>query len=119
MNAQERGLINIFRKMDEQQKYSLLRYAEFLVSQQSPEIPVVEKPHDIPANENETVVTALRRLSKSYFMLENQHLLNQATNLMSQHVIQGRDAIEVIEELEELFKSGYQAYVLEIESREK
>jgi len=118
MNNQERQLLNLFRRLNEQQKQSLHSFAEFLSSQTQEEKPSVEQPHDIPAAENESVVAALRRLSKSYFMLENQHLLNDATNLMSQHVIQGRDALEVIAELEQLFESGYQAYVIEIESRE-
>ena len=118
MNIEERRLLNWFRKLDRQQQQSLLSYAEFLSTQQTPVKVVIEQPHDIPASEDESVVSAMRRLSKSYFMLESQGLLNDATNLMSQHVIQGRDAIEVIAELEELFRSGYQAYILEIESRE-
>jgi len=118
MNAKERSLINFFRKLDQQQKSSLLSYAEFLSTQTPVLEKQIEQPHDIPAAENESVVAALRRLSKSYFMLENQTLLNDATNLMSQHVIQGRDALEVIGELEELFRLGYQSYIVEIESRE-
>jgi len=118
MNAKERELLVLFRKLSEQQKSHLLSYAEFLSAQTQSIERQVEQPHDIPAAENESVVAALRRLSKSYFMLENRALLNDATQLMSQHVIQGRDAIEVIAELEELFRVGYQTYIVEIESKE-
>jgi len=119
MTADERNLLAVFRDLDKQQQTSLLSYAEFLRQQAEPQAPILEQPHDIPASANESVVAALRRLSKSYFMLEEKNLLNAATNPMSQHVIQGRDAMEVINELEQLFKEGYDAYVIEIESQRK
>ena len=49
----------------------------------------------------------MRRLSDTYFMLNKDTLLHEASSLMSQHILQGREAIEVIDELEILFKKFY------------
>jgi hypothetical protein len=96
-----------------------LDFAAYLSTQQPiVDKPVLQQPHAIQADENESVVGALRRLSKSYFMLQDHSLLDDATRLMSQHVIQGREALEVIEELEILFSNGYETYVKKHESPE-
>ncbi len=40
-------------------------------------------------------------------MLERTTLLDQTTGLMAQHLMQGREASEVIDQLEELFQERY------------
>lgn len=112
MTSDERKLLSYFRALDSQKQQSLLDFAAYL-SEQRPVAgkPRPEQPRAIEAAENESVVAALRRLSKSYFMLQDHSLLDDATKLMSQHMIQGREAVEVIEELEILFSDGYQTYV--------
>ena len=64
----------------------------------------------IPRPEAESVVAAIRRLSASYFMLERRDMLNETAALMSAHVLQGRPAPKVVEELEALFEARYQQY---------
>ena len=112
MKAKERELLTYFRELDAQHQESLLSYAEFLREKLKDRAPEqhIQLPLEIEASETETVVGAIKRLSKSYFMLESTDLLNRASSLMSQHVMQGRAALDVIAELEEMFAEHYRAY---------
>lgn len=55
----------------------------------------------------ETVIAAMKRLNVTYRMVEPDIVLNDATQLLTQHLVQGRDAPEVIDDLEQLFKKYY------------
>jgi hypothetical protein len=44
-------------------------------------------------------------------MLERDQLLDQTSSLMMSHVLQGRDAASVIDELEVVFSEHYQRYL--------
>ena len=67
-----------------------------------------EEPVNLPRPENESVVAAIRRLSKSYRMLDKSDMLHETSDLMSSHVLKGRPAEEVIDELEVLFLRHYE-----------
>ena len=117
MKAKERELLRWFRQLDAERQDGLLSYAEFLSEklQQARHNPdqhqtPLPEPLQIAAKESESVVGAIKRLSKSYYMLESTDLLNRASTLMSQHVMQGRPAVEIIGELEEMFSQNYKAY---------
>ena len=43
-------------------------------------------------------------------MLDTDGLLNETSSLMTQFMLQGRDASEVIDDLEQLFKDHYDKY---------
>jgi len=43
--------------------------------------------------------------------LNTDVLLNETSSLMTQHIVQGRDAVEVIDDLETLFDQHYQNYL--------
>jgi hypothetical protein len=49
----------------------------------------------------------MKRLSATYHMLDKSKLLNETSALMAQHVMQGRPAHEVIDELEVVFELHY------------
>lgn len=111
-------LTELFSALDEQGQQSLLDFAEFLVerqpqaaSTQQPGQP--EQPLQIPRPENETVVAAIKRLSRTYPMLDKRKILNQASALMAQHVMGGREAAEVIDELEVIFERHYETAAVE------
>ena len=55
-------------------------------------------------------MAALKRLRRVYAMLDRGVLLHEASALMSAHVLQGRPAVDVIDELEALFARHYAAY---------
>lgn len=115
-NDIEKRLAEIVQRLPAARAEALLEYAEFLLMRhssastmerpvaKSAEIPV---PLDIPRPVEETVVKAVKRLRATYPMLDARKLLNQTSELMTQHVIQGREKTEVIEELEVLFRAHY------------
>jgi len=81
-----------------------------VVSPPEPVLPVeIPEPESIPRPEDEKVVAAVKRLSKTYFMLDKKAMLGETSDLVTQHIIQGRDVVEVIDELETLFNLKYQS----------
>lgn len=117
MNKREKRLLSIYRSLDAQGQSSVLDFAEFLHARTtaSPlEKPnALEKPALEAPSENESVIAAIKRLQRSYKMLDTDGLFNEVSGLMSAHIIQGRPADEVIAELELLFDKNYQSYLLQ------
>jgi len=106
----EKRLREIASTLPEEPARALLEYAEFLaVRYGGPK--EVTAPLDIPRPPKESVVKAIQRLSATYPMLDRSKMLNETSVLMTQHVIQGRDAVEVIDELEILFRRYYEKIV--------
>ena len=62
------------------------------------------------------MIGAIKRLNASYPMLESRRLLDETSLLMSQHVLQGRDVNQVIDELEQLFRRHYELLLNELSS---
>jgi len=106
-----RRLVEITDQLPEDQRQTLLRFAEFLFAQapETESVPeTLPEPKAIPRPAEESVIKAMRRLSETYFMLERGKLLNETSALMAQHVMQGRDATVVIDELEAIFATHYE-----------
>lgn len=102
----EKRLIEILETLPDEQAQALLDYAEFLVARYgAKDLP---PPVEISRPEEETVVRAIKRLRATYPMLNPSKLLNETSVLVSQHVMQGRNAVEVIDELEVLFRRHYE-----------
>lgn len=115
MSSERQRLVKIFDGMNEQQRNSLLDYAQFL-NQQSPsgtEDTEQQKhaPLESTRPDKENVVNAIKRLRASYFMLNTDDLLNESSALMAQFMMQGRGAEEVIDDLEKVFENHYQKYL--------
>ena len=116
MAATNKRLLELIKGMDEQQQRSLMDYAEFL-HQKSPDSDVLPQsneklsPLDLARPEGENVMIAIKRLRACYFMINTDAMLNETTSLMTQYMMQGRDAVEVIDELEALFNQHYQDYL--------
>jgi hypothetical protein len=113
MNSTEKQLLKHFKSLAAAERETLLAFAEFLLTrsteaQASKPIP---EPEDIPRPQKETVVAAIKRLSATYPMLDKPELLNETSVLMTQHVMQGRDIVQVIDELEALFRRFYEELV--------
>ncbi|HID82844.1 MAG TPA: Crp/Fnr family transcriptional regulator [Chromatiales bacterium] len=110
-SGKEKKLLQQFRKLNEQQQKTLQEFAEFLASREedSEEAPPeISEPVVIPRPKEESVVKAIKRLTATYPMLEKQKVLNQTSSLMAQHIMQGRAAVDVIDELEIIFKTHYE-----------
>ncbi len=88
---------------------TLLAFAEFLHSRSPPLLPAI--PQIVPRPPTESVVAALKRLSKSYPMLDKAKLLDQTSSLVTEHLLQGRDQSEVIDQLEAIFARHYEQFL--------
>lgn len=113
MKKSTKKLLAFYRNLPDEVALQLLDYAEFLSSRYQVEVKELSLPEDIPRPEKEAVVVAIKRLSATYPMLDNDHLLNETAALVSQHMLQGRDAVEVIDELEAIFSKQYDIHVEE------
>lgn len=111
--AQQR-LLRLFKQLSASERESLLSYAEFLVQRADAEDGVVPAetaraaPAEIPRPPRESVIAAIRRLSATFHMLDKDELLHEASALMTAHVMHGKPAAEVIDELEVVFRRHYE-----------
>lgn len=109
---QEKRLHSLFRELNPHDQVTLLKFAEFLAShstevkvdQVCPEPALLERPA------TESVVKAIKRLKASYSMLSPDALLSPTADLMAAHMIKGRPASEIIDELEQIFAEHYQQF---------
>lgn len=110
MEADEKELRRILRRLTPADRQTLLRFARFLATSEESgdagqEVP--EPRHVAPAAD-ETVVGAIKRLSSTYHMLDKAKMLNETSVLVAEHTIQGRPREEVIEKLEIVFRRHYE-----------
>ena len=113
LSAEQRELLQCYDAIDEQDRASLLAFGQFLASRATAAEPcesVVAEPRRIPRPDKESVVAAIKRLSSSYFMLDARAMLDDTASLMSGHILQGRRAEQVIDDLEDLFLEHYRRY---------
>ncbi|MBM4180005.1 MAG: hypothetical protein FJ209_00425 [Betaproteobacteria bacterium] len=110
MTADERRLLRLFRALDGGRQAGLLDYAEFLLNRAAPERPEVPTlPLPIPRPDKESVVKAIQRLRATYPMVDRAKILHDTSACMTKHLVHGKPAAEVIDELEALFMGHYQA----------
>jgi hypothetical protein len=107
VKAEERRLLELLRVLEGPERATLLQFAEFLASRAEPPPREISEPLPIPRPDDETVVRAIRRLMETYPMLDRGTLLHETSHYMTQHVIHGRPAAEVIGELEAMFARHY------------
>ena len=109
-------LTRLMEGMSQEHKRSLVDFAEFLKQksqqpQQDLESQEKQQPLEQSRPEKENIINAIKRLRASYFMLNTDSLLDETSSLMTQHIVHGRDAVEVTDELERLFDQHYQNYL--------
>lgn len=115
MKPIEKKLLKLFNRLGAPERDMLLGFAEYLASRAGDSISQdVAAPLDVPRPEKESVVAAIKRLSATYHMLDDPRLLNEASVLMSQHVMQGREAEQVIDDLQDLFDRFYQQLLAQL-----
>lgn len=113
LSAEQRRLLALYGRLSAADQASLIAFAEFLGSREG-EVAQSSGPQRVERTsrpEDESVVSAMRRLSKDFAMLDKSVILHEAAGLMAQHTLQGRPAVEVIDELEGLFDREYQRYL--------
>ncbi len=106
-------LIDLYEAMDDNRKKSLSDFADFLYAQAAPIVKEIQAPDDVPRPEQETVVGAIKRLKMTYHMIGSMSVFSEASALMTDHMVKGRDVVEVIDEMEILFEDAYKKLVQE------
>ena len=120
---QKDALLSLLEQLPAADLEALTRFAEFLLSRPggvpairagdsdesaSAAAPVaIPEPELVPRPDDEKVVAAVKRLSKAYYMLDKKQMLGVTSDLVTQHILHGREAAEVIDELERLFEQQY------------
>ncbi len=111
----ERKLIKLFKALDVSKQGTLISFAEFLLSQnkelnqeQGDKQQTNIEPLDIERPGNESVIKAIKRLSENYPMVNKDNILHPISDLMTAHMLQGKEAEQIIDELEAVFLKEYQ-----------
>ena len=114
MKSAQQQLVDLFAGLDEGSQTSLLAFAEFLASRNSapPNVPdrppaSVPEPENIARPADESIVAALKRLAKTYPMLDKTELLGATSDMVATHIMQGTNAAQVIDQLEAVFADRY------------
>lgn len=108
MNNHQEQLIRLFSRLPDADRDTVLALAEFLAKRTVRSPAEVPEPTPLPRPTEESVVGAIKRLSATYSMLDKSEMLGETSGLLSQHVLQGRPAREVIQELEQVFLRHYE-----------
>jgi len=118
MASAEQQLTEYLQQLDAGDQATLLAFAAFLASR-SPartvtvktEPVTIPEPEIIQRPEKESVVGALKRLAKSYPMLDKTEMLSATSDLVATTIMQGKDPVGVIDELEDIFSTHYEQLV--------
>jgi hypothetical protein len=110
VNKREKKLLELYRGLPGDVGDQLLAFAEFLVQRHPPVETAVATPLTIPRPDEETVIGAVKRLSRTYPMLNKDTMLHETSGLVAQHLLQGRAAAEVIDDLEVVFQRQYEMH---------
>lgn len=119
MTLQQQQLLDLFAKLSADDARTLIRFATFLAgaptaetinASESAEVDI-PKPTIIPRPEQERVVDAIKRLAESYPMLDKKKLLSQTAGSVAEHVMGGKPAKVVIDEIENSFRRAYDQFV--------
>jgi hypothetical protein len=110
----QRHLLELFNRLEAADQASLLAFAEFLAARApaSPHI-VPQAARSIPEPEaierpaKESIVAGLKRLARTYPMLDKSEMLGATSDIVATHIMRGTDAAQVIDELEDIFAEHY------------
>ena len=115
MSRNIKSLIEIFEMLDAERQASLFDFAEFLHAKGDLVVKEMPEPVEIERPEKESVVGAIKRLKETYPMIESMKVFSSASELMTDHMVKGRDAVEVIDEMEKIFEDFYSKMLEEMQ----
>jgi hypothetical protein len=106
----ENQLLDVFELLAPEQQERLIAFAEFLAGNPPDAMVIEREPVAAPRPDNETVTMAIRRLVRTYPMLDRRRLMVEASRFLAQHALEDRAAAEVIDELERVFSRHYEQH---------
>ena len=109
------AFLELYESLDETRQASLADYAQYLLDKHGSITKELPQQVDIPRPDEETVVGAIKRLKQTYPMIESMQVFSSASSLMTDHMIKGRVANEVINEMEKIFEDFYNEMLKEFE----
>ncbi|MES9898416.1 MAG: hypothetical protein ABW148_05265 [Sedimenticola sp.] len=107
-------MLKLYKALAAEEKETLLAFAEFLLQRGGEQVEAATikvEVKKIPRSQGESVVAGIKRLTASYPMLDRSALLTETSSLMTAHIMHGRPASDVIDELEILFARYYEEYI--------
>lgn len=107
MKRDEKDLLKHFRALSPEQQETLIAFAEFLAARSAEAPREYGEPVAIPRPTDERVVQAIKRLRLTYPMIDHSKMLHELSDFMTQHLVMGKPAAEVIDELEVVFRRHY------------
>jgi hypothetical protein len=117
MASAQQQLTELFQQLGAADQATLLAFAAFLASRATPRtVAVRTEPEVLPEAlmierpRQESIVGALKRLSKSYPMLNKAEMLSATSELVATSLMQGSDPVGVIDELEKIFSAHYEQF---------
>ncbi len=113
MTPDKKKILRLFEDLAERERDTLLSFAEFLHSRTHQQRVIPSDPLAIPRPTKESVVGAIKRLTATYPMLDQSRLFNDTSMLMTAHLMEGRPAKEVIDQLEALFSRHFDQWCTE------
>lgn len=113
--TESKKLTELFARLPKQDQQSLLDFALFLTQKNKDTYTEFPQPELIARQEGESVIAAIKRLKKSYSMLNMDSLIDETSSYMTQYMVQGRDLNDVIDDLEASFVKHYENQKAEFE----
>ena len=115
MNDTEQRLLGLLRQLEATEQASLLAFAEFLCSRQPAaaarnpaQPPVIPEPEPVERPSVESVVAGLKRLARTYPMLDKSEMLSATSDIVATHIMKGTEPAVVIDQLEGIFREHYE-----------
>jgi hypothetical protein len=116
LKKSKKKLLKYFEILPDEAAQQLIDFAEFLAAKYQIEVTEIALPENIDRPEKESVVAAVKRLSATYPMINKDSILDKTASLVTQNLVQGRDVVAVIDELEQVFSETYASLVQEFNS---
>jgi hypothetical protein len=105
--SSRKALLAHWDKLGAADRRTLVSFAAFLRDRTDDQPEPMPMPQPEPRPETETVVGAIKRLTRVYPMVDRRRMLDATSSLMTQHIMEGREAVEVIDQLEVVFERAY------------
>ncbi len=105
MRRDDRELMRRIGELGDADRHALESFLDFLLQRAAERVSdAPREPLPIGRPDSESVVAAMRRLTATYPMIDTDRAFHRASALMSEHLVGGRDAGSVIDDLEALFE---------------